>query len=56
MRCSYCGCELSDLPSEISREEDLPKLMYCAVCDVVFLVQNDRIVDELERGVMGYEE
>ena len=49
--CKYCGVELKELPKEVLMYEDLPKyatIMYCEVCGTRFIVENGKIVDELE--------
>ena len=49
--CKYCGCELKELPKEGLIYKDLPKnatIMYCEVCGARFIVENGKIVDELE--------
>jgi len=51
--CKYCGVELKELPKEVLMYEDLPKnatIMYCEICGTRFIVENGKIVDELEEG------
>jgi len=51
--CPYCGCELTvpceDIQKIFREEQDLPcrySYAVCCVCDVVFLLENGKIVDE----------
>ena len=49
--CKYCGIELKELSKEVLMYEGLPKnatIMYCEVCGARFIVENGKIVDELE--------
>jgi len=55
LKCPYCGCELK-IPDEDSQKEfrkvqDLPShfsYAICPICDVMFLLENGKIVDEFE--------
>jgi len=49
--CKYCSVELKELPKEVLIYEDLPKnttIMYCEICETRFIVENKKIIDELE--------
>ena len=53
--CLYCGCDLTIPPEELQKifreEQSSPERFsyaICRICDVIFLLEDGKIVDEFE--------
>lgn len=52
-KCPRCGVWLHRLPQWLADGEAVPNLATCPICDTVYIIQHDFVVDEYDDEEWG---